>query len=369
MSAFSSERSRPIFVDIAISAPARSIEEQATSTSRLRITSRIEMWCTSTSYIDISSESGSIPWLIVRLPCGSRSTHSTRWPLSANAAARLSVVVVFATPPFWLAKAMTLAVGSPFSAGVSDSGVTADSDRSGRSAGTASVLRSKRPISQCVFVRAGRNPPASRPVLLTVGPDGRPPRQAAGVRDRQGRRREDDRRRRARPRRRAPGKRDVVVRGGGRSACRASSARGRRLHETSSRGASTRVGRSRASEGEWLRYQLKSRAARRRAASAAGCSSTSRPPRPGSRELVTIGKVWDLAQLERARPEAAPYDLAIVDAPATGHGLAMLRAPSTYATIARVGPIRRQAREDRRVPARPGVTPACWPSRCPRRCR
>jgi hypothetical protein len=29
-------------VDIAISAPARSIEEQATSTSRFRITSRIE---------------------------------------------------------------------------------------------------------------------------------------------------------------------------------------------------------------------------------------------------------------------------------------------------------------------------------------
>src|ERR1700704_5688558 len=38
------------------------------------------------------------------------STHSTRWPCSANAAARLSVVVVLATPPFWLAKAITRAV-------------------------------------------------------------------------------------------------------------------------------------------------------------------------------------------------------------------------------------------------------------------
>ena len=37
-----SERSRPIIVDIAISAPARSIEAHAMSTSRLRITSRIE---------------------------------------------------------------------------------------------------------------------------------------------------------------------------------------------------------------------------------------------------------------------------------------------------------------------------------------
>src|SRR5918992_4132344 len=106
------ERSRPIIVDIAISAPARSIEEQATSTSRLRITSRIETRCTSTSYIESSSESGSIPWLMVRLPCGSRSTQSTLWSRSTNAAARLRVVVVLATPPFWFVKAMTLAVGS-----------------------------------------------------------------------------------------------------------------------------------------------------------------------------------------------------------------------------------------------------------------
>ena len=37
------------------------------------------------------------------------------------------------------------------------------------------------------------------------------------------------------------------------------------------------------------------------------------------------------------------FDLAIVDAPATGHGLAMLRAPRTYASIARVGPVGRHA--------------------------
>src|SRR5687767_10271442 len=50
-----------------------------------------------------------MPCDIVRLPCGSMSTQSTRWPSSTKAAARFSVVVVFATPPFWLAKAMTLA--------------------------------------------------------------------------------------------------------------------------------------------------------------------------------------------------------------------------------------------------------------------
>src|SRR4051795_9705544 len=111
LKALSSERSRPILVDIAISAPARSIDAHATSISRVRMISRIGRSWTSTSNMDCSSASGLTPWDIVRLPCGSRSTHSTRWPSSAKAAARFSVVVVFATPPFWLAKAMTLAWG------------------------------------------------------------------------------------------------------------------------------------------------------------------------------------------------------------------------------------------------------------------
>lgn len=64
---------------------------------------------------------------------------------------------------------------------------------------------------------------------------------------------------------------------------------------------------------------------------------------PGMRELLTIGKVWELAQLERRTPEAAPYDLVVVDAPATGHGLGILRTPRTFRDVARVGPIRRQA--------------------------
>src|SRR5919112_1790861 len=64
---------------------------------------------------------------------------------------------------------------------------------------------------------------------------------------------------------------------------------------------------------------------------------------PGVRELTTIGKVWELAQLERRNRKAAPYDLVILDAPASGHGLAMLRAPRTFGAIAHVGPIRRRA--------------------------
>lgn len=63
---------------------------------------------------------------------------------------------------------------------------------------------------------------------------------------------------------------------------------------------------------------------------------------PGLRELVTIGKIWELAQLER-RTKGAPYDLVIVDAPATGHGLGILKTPRTFRDVARVGPVRRQA--------------------------
>ncbi len=65
---------------------------------------------------------------------------------------------------------------------------------------------------------------------------------------------------------------------------------------------------------------------------------------PGMRELLSIGKVWELAQLERRTRHAGSYDLVIVDAPATGHGVGILRTPSTFADIARVGPIAHQGR-------------------------
>jgi anion-transporting ArsA/GET3 family ATPase len=64
---------------------------------------------------------------------------------------------------------------------------------------------------------------------------------------------------------------------------------------------------------------------------------------PGLRELLTIGKVWDLAQLDQRRTGDTPYDLVILDAPATGHALGMLRTPRVYRNVARVGPISRQA--------------------------
>jgi anion-transporting ArsA/GET3 family ATPase len=64
---------------------------------------------------------------------------------------------------------------------------------------------------------------------------------------------------------------------------------------------------------------------------------------PGARELTTIGKVWELSQLDRKYGSGARYDLVILDSPASGHGIGMLHAPRTFADIARVGPIRRRA--------------------------
>ncbi|HRV60077.1 MAG TPA: ArsA-related P-loop ATPase, partial [Solirubrobacterales bacterium] len=59
--------------------------------------------------------------------------------------------------------------------------------------------------------------------------------------------------------------------------------------------------------------------------------------------LVTIGKIWELAQLDRKVKHGRKYDLVIVDAPATGHGISFLQTPRTFASIARVGPIHSQA--------------------------
>lgn len=64
---------------------------------------------------------------------------------------------------------------------------------------------------------------------------------------------------------------------------------------------------------------------------------------PGMRELLSLGKVWELSQERRRTEGGEPYDLVVVDAPAAGHGAAILRTPRSFAEIARVGPIAHQA--------------------------
>lgn len=89
---------------------------------------------------------------------------------------------------------------------------------------------------------------------------------------------------------------------------------------------------------------------------------------PGLRELVTIGKVWELAQLDRRVKRGAKYDLVIVDAPATGHGIGFLRTPKTFGDIARVGPVKRQADAIYKFITDPALTSVCavaWPEEMP----
>jgi anion-transporting ArsA/GET3 family ATPase len=64
---------------------------------------------------------------------------------------------------------------------------------------------------------------------------------------------------------------------------------------------------------------------------------------PGAKELVSMVKVRELCEGQHRRKDRASYDLVVLDAPATGHALAMLRSPQTFAAIVRVGPLAEQA--------------------------
>jgi anion-transporting ArsA/GET3 family ATPase len=61
---------------------------------------------------------------------------------------------------------------------------------------------------------------------------------------------------------------------------------------------------------------------------------------PGWRELITLGKVWHLEQQKTEQGEPR-YDLLLVDAPATGHGLTFLDVPRVVVSALRAGPLRR----------------------------
>ena len=89
---------------------------------------------------------------------------------------------------------------------------------------------------------------------------------------------------------------------------------------------------------------------------------------PGLRELVTIGKIWEVAQPDRKVKKGRKYDLVIVDAPATGP-----RASPSCRRRARSRTSRASARSRLRPrrSRRSSSTTARRESRsspCPRRC-
>jgi anion-transporting ArsA/GET3 family ATPase len=89
---------------------------------------------------------------------------------------------------------------------------------------------------------------------------------------------------------------------------------------------------------------------------------------PGAKELITIGKIWELGQAQRWTRSNPTYDLVIVDAPSSGYGLAMLTTPKTFGEIARVGPVRRQAfkiRDTLADPERTGYVAVALPEEMP----
>jgi anion-transporting ArsA/GET3 family ATPase len=67
---------------------------------------------------------------------------------------------------------------------------------------------------------------------------------------------------------------------------------------------------------------------------------------PGAKELFGMVKIW---QLTRGGQRRSGYDVVVIDAPATGHALAMLGSPRTFGAIARIGPVAGQTREIQRL--------------------
>lgn len=65
---------------------------------------------------------------------------------------------------------------------------------------------------------------------------------------------------------------------------------------------------------------------------------------PGWRELITLGKVWHLERMREASGKPR-FDLIIVDAPATGHGVTFLDAPRVVVSAVRSGPLRTQSQD------------------------
>jgi anion-transporting ArsA/GET3 family ATPase len=84
---------------------------------------------------------------------------------------------------------------------------------------------------------------------------------------------------------------------------------------------------------------------------------------PGVRELVTIGKAWDLA-----RPARSAGRLVVVDGPSTGHAIGLLQAPGTFSHLGRMSPVGRQAgrvRDFLADPRRSAIVLVCTPSELP----
>src|SRR5260221_7862343 len=66
---------------------------------------------------------------------------------------------------------------------------------------------------------------------------------------------------------------------------------------------------------------------------------------PGLPELMVMGKIMVLEEERTGWPRRPKFDLIVVDAPATGHGLAFLKVPLAASNAVPVGPVGYNARK------------------------
>ena len=88
---------------------------------------------------------------------------------------------------------------------------------------------------------------------------------------------------------------------------------------------------------------------------------------PGLHDLMQVGKVWDLERTAAPRGGRA-WDLIVVDAPATGHGLTMLDSPRAMMDMMVAGPFHDNARAIAELvedPARTGIVLVSLPEEVP----
>jgi len=87
---------------------------------------------------------------------------------------------------------------------------------------------------------------------------------------------------------------------------------------------------------------------------------------PGLHDLIQLGKLKSLLVHEYARD--LHYDLIVIDAPATGHGLTLLASPRSMAEMTRVGPFYEEARQIEGVlsdPTKTGLVLVTLPEELP----
>ncbi len=88
---------------------------------------------------------------------------------------------------------------------------------------------------------------------------------------------------------------------------------------------------------------------------------------PGLKEIMTLGRLWRW-EADRNKSGNPLYDIIIVDSPATGHVLNLLRLPKTLIRMIRVGPLVSQVKKLDALlkdPAKTALALVCLPEELP----